>query len=233
MEQANKKVVKAICETPNFYTIGPFVTTSGRLIPIYPDCRKIFSSPRNLRIIAKETAKLVRRKKIKFDIILGGATAGIQIATATALEMGKPLGYVRGEAKKGGLSLAVEGNWKPGMRALIIDDASAHGQGKMKFIRNVRRAGMKVSAVIAIVSRSRTNKSDRAWIKKAGVRFFDFCDLNDILSECRRRRIVSGEAKNIMTWFSKDSANWFRDKKKWKYFQDYKKMKKRNSKSGI
>lgn len=233
MQEVNKKVLKAVVETPDYYTVGPFMTTSGRLIPIYPDCRKIFSNPRTLRVIAKEIAKLLKKNKIEFDMILGGATAGIQIATAAAMQMKKPLGYVRGEAKKGGLGRSVEGYWKPGMKVVIIDDASAHGQGKTKFIKNVRKAGMTVSAVISIVSRSRKSKSDRAWIKKAKVKFFDFCDLNDVLREAYKRKLISIEAHKILTWFSADSANWSKDKKKWKYFEDYKKMKKRESKTGI
>lgn len=233
MEPINWKIMRLAAETPDFYTVGPFMTTSGCLAPIYPDIRKVFTDPNSLQAIAKEIIKLIKKKKISFEMILGGATAGIPVATAVALIMNKPLGYVRTKAKAGGLGRAVEGNWRVGMKVIIIDDAAAHGAGKSQFIKQIRKAGLKIDTVIAVYSRNRQSKKDHVWTKKLNVKLYDLGDIGHILEYAYKHKIVSEEAYTLLAWYREDPHNWNNDPEKWTFFEKYKQMKKRESSSGI
>lgn len=232
----SQKIIKIFCETPGFYTIGPKTTTSFCVCPIYPDMRRAFSSPKSLRIIADEIIKFIKKKKIKFDIVLGGVTAGIPLATAIGLLMNKPIGYVRKEPKAGGMGLAVEGNYKKGMKALLVDDALGYGAAKPKFIKNIRDAGLKIDWVVVAVSRTTTGKSGRectAWVKKSKVKFQSFGDVYDMIKYSVTNRILTSGGGKLLKWYADDGKNWNKDPKKWAFFQNYLKMKKHPSKSGV
>ena len=67
--------IKAI----NFQPKNPFRLTSGKLSPVYVDCRKIISHLKERRAIINMGSKLIKKKiNLKsIDCIAGGETAGI------------------------------------------------------------------------------------------------------------------------------------------------------------
>ena len=232
----SEKILKALCETPRLYTIGPKMTTSHCLSPIYADMRRCYSDPKSMRIICKEIIKFISAKKIKFDFVVGGATAGIPLGTALGLLMNKPFGYVRKQPKDGGMGLAVEGGWRPGMTALLIDDAAAHGASKIPFVHNIRAAGMKINWVIVPVARTLREPNatkDHGWIKQEKIQLQAFCDINDMGEYAYKHKIISHDAYLLYNWYASDPHHWQDDKKKWQFFQDYLKMPKHDSRSGV
>jgi orotate phosphoribosyltransferase len=231
--EKSKKIIKTILSTPNFCTIGPFTVTSGQVIPIYPDFRTIFSDPKRLKLIAREVIKFIQKRKIKFDIFLGCATAGVPLAVALGLLMKKPVGYVRKKPKEGGMRRAVEGGFKKGMRAILIDDALAQGKHKQIFLDNIRKEGLKASWVIVVASRGHRTKYYLDWIKKAKVRFQSFCDLFDLADYAEKHKIWSKEACQLFRWYSLDAEGWHKDPKKWEFFKNYLKKKKHLSKMSV
>ncbi|MBI4050119.1 MAG: hypothetical protein HY398_01575 [Candidatus Doudnabacteria bacterium] len=220
----SQKIIKAFATTPFFFEIGPKVTTSNRICPIYPDMRKTLGDPRRMRMIVSEIVKFIKSKKIKFDVILGGVTAGIPLATALGMALNKPFGYVRKEPKPGGLSLAVEGNYRKGMAALLVDDALGHGVAKKKFIKNIRTAGLKVNWVIVPLSRTNCGRSGREcikFVKDMKVKFQSFGDIYDINNYALKYKLITPEAANLLKWYAEDAEHWNLDKKKWQHFQKY------------
>lgn len=231
--EKSEKILSLIIRTPDFCTVGPFTVTSGQTTPIYPDFRTAFSYPNRLKIIAREFIKFIKKKKIKFDIILGCATAGVPLAMAIGLLMNKRVGYVRAKPKEGGMRRAVEGGFRKGLRAILIDDALAQGIHKLAFIKNIRQAGLKVDWVIVGASRGHRTYSYLDWIKKAKVKFQSFGDIFDMADYAEKHKLWSREACQLFRWYSLDAEHWHEDPKKWKFFQDYLKIKKHKSKTGI
>ena len=230
----NREITKIFCETPNFFVIGPKTTTSHRVCPIYPDMRRVFSDPKALRKIARVILKFMREKSIKCDYLVGGATAGIGLAAAMSLESGIPWGYVRKEPKGGGMGLALEGNWRRGMRAVLVDDALGHGAAKPIFVKNIRKAGLKINWVIVPAARTVTGKSGRqctAWVKPAKVKFQCFSDMFDWSPYCVKNNIVTRDGMKLLEWYAKDAEHWNLDPVKWQFFQKYL-LTKHDSKSG-
>ncbi len=75
----------------------PFTFTSGRISPVYVDCRKIISFPRARPKLMDMAVELIQRDigYESIDAIAGGETAGIPFAAMIAERMGLPMLYVR------------------------------------------------------------------------------------------------------------------------------------------
>ena len=84
--QKNKKIAKILldigCVNINF--IKPFTLTSGKLSPVYVDCRKLISFPKEREIIINEMIKQIQLKYKKNIYVAGGETAGIPYAALIA-----------------------------------------------------------------------------------------------------------------------------------------------------
>jgi len=220
---------------PGFYNNnGPYMTTSNCLMPIYPDMRTCFTDPKRLKKISSEMAKLINSKHLKCNLIIGGATAGIPLGLKVAEILNKPFCYVRKDKKPGGMSKAVEGYFKKGQTAILIDDAAAHGASKSKFVKNIREAGLVIKDVVVMLTRNYNNKDDQAWIKKSKVKLHDFGDLNELQTYAYKHGIISKEAKQLLYWYFENPHNWQKDKTKWLYFLNYLKNRKNiKSQSGV
>ena len=75
----------------------PFTFTSGRLSPVYVDCRKIISFPRARKQLMEMGVELLAQKAgfEQFDAVAGGETAGIPFAAWIADLLGLPMLYIR------------------------------------------------------------------------------------------------------------------------------------------
>jgi orotate phosphoribosyltransferase len=229
----NQKVIDRFNEVKNFYLMGPYTTTNNCVMPLYVDARGVFSHPQCLKGIASEMIKFIKKEKIKFDFIIGGATAGIPIATAVGVLMNKPVGYVRKAPKGGGTNRVVEGDFKKGSTALLIDDALGHGAGKTVFLSHIRKSGYKINWLLVTCSRGYNNPDYFEWFKAAKVNFASFADLSGIIKDAGKRKLISPQAVQLLVWYFENASGWQKDKKKWHYFLEYKKIKKHQSRFGV
>lgn len=121
----------------------PFTFTSGRKSPVYIDCRKIISFPRERRRLMELLhAKLEKSVgPAAFDAVAGGETAGIAYAAWMAERMNLPMQYVRKQPKGFGRMAQIEGELHEGQRVLLMEDLATDGGSKEKFISALRTAG--------------------------------------------------------------------------------------------
>src|SRR4051812_13033963 len=110
--------IKAIKLQPD----APFTWASGWNSPIYCDNRISLSYPRIRTYIRQELVKVIDEKFGRPDIIAGVATAAIAHGVLVAEAMGLPFVYVRPAAKEHGLKNQIEGEVKPGLTAVVIED---------------------------------------------------------------------------------------------------------------
>ena len=68
-------LLKIGCVNINFQKM--FTLTSGKKSPVYVDCRKLISFPKEREIVINEMTKLIKAKYKKQIIVAGGETAGI------------------------------------------------------------------------------------------------------------------------------------------------------------
>jgi orotate phosphoribosyltransferase len=130
----------------------PFIFTSGWASPTYIDCRKLISFPQartKLMAMAVETIE----RGVGFDAldaVAGGETAGIPYAAWIADRMNLPMLYVRKKPKGFGRNALIEGDIKPGMRVLLVEDLATDGKSKIHFINGLREAGAEVKHAFVV-----------------------------------------------------------------------------------
>jgi orotate phosphoribosyltransferase len=126
-----------------FQPDNPFTFTSGRLSPVYVDCRRLISFPRARRKLMDMGAELIERRVgcESLDAIAGGETAGIPFAAWIADRLSLPMLYVRKQAKGFGRNAQIEGELKDEARVLLVEDLASEGTSKLNFVRAIRQAG--------------------------------------------------------------------------------------------
>ena len=130
----------------------PFTFTSGRVSPVYVDCRRLISFPRARAKLMDMGVELVERAVgfESFDAVAGGETAGIPFAAWISERMGLPMLYVRKKAKGFGRNAQIEGEMAEGARVLLVEDLASEGTSKLNFIQAIRDAGGKIAHTFVI-----------------------------------------------------------------------------------
>jgi uridine monophosphate synthetase len=119
--------------------------------PIYIDLRQVITYPNLLQKIG--AAYLPILKKLQFDRIAGLPYAAIPIATSVSLQGGYPMIYPRKEAKSYGTKAEIEGEYRAGETAVVIDDLATTGGSKFEAIEKLAAAQLKVEDVVVLVDR--------------------------------------------------------------------------------
>jgi len=138
--------IKAVKLQPS----NPFVWASGWNSPIYCDNRKTLSYPQLRNFIKLELARIIREKYEEVDAIAGVATGAIAQGAMVAEELGLPFVYVRSSPKDHGLENMIEGDLKPGMKVVVIEDLISTGGSSLKAVEAIRADGSDVIGMLAI-----------------------------------------------------------------------------------
>ena len=144
-EEAAETTARILLETKVvlFSPEKPFTFTSGRVSPVYIDCRKLISFPRARRKLMDMGAALIERSVgfESIDAVAGGETAGIPFAAWIAERMALPMLYIRKKPKGFGRNAQIEGDLAEGQRVLLVEDLASEGTSKLNFVRAIRQAG--------------------------------------------------------------------------------------------
>lgn len=121
----------------------PFTFTSGRVSPVYVDCRRLISFPRARRRLMDLAADRIERAvgHESLDAVAGGETAGIPFAAWIAERLSLPMLYVRKKPKGFGRNAQIEGEMAEGARVILVEDLASEGTSKLNFVRAIRQAG--------------------------------------------------------------------------------------------
>ncbi len=134
-----------------FNATTPFVFTSGRISPVYTDCRRLISFPKERDFLMDAGAKMLRDSCGAVDIVAGGETAGIPYAAFIADRLQKPMVYVRKKPKGFGRMSQIEGVIdQDNLRCVLVEDLQTDGGSKKVFIDALRAAGCVVEHAFVI-----------------------------------------------------------------------------------
>ena len=129
----------------------PFVYGSGLKGPIYCDNRKMLSYPREREAAFCAMRSLIADWGGEYDAIVGIATGGIPLGFALAREWQKPFLYVRSRAKSYGKQRCLEGAWRDGDRAILVEDLVNQGSALRNASRTLREEGLRPLACFSLV----------------------------------------------------------------------------------
>mgnify|MGYP001452001519 CR=1 FL=1 len=127
-----------------------FTLTSGKKSPVYVDCRKLVSYPKERDLIINEMSKQIKKKYKHKIIVAGGETAGIPYSSFICQKLKLPMVYIRKKPKGFGKGKIIEGEFKKNSRSVLIEDMATDGGSKVHFINSMRKNNLTVKDIFVV-----------------------------------------------------------------------------------
>ena len=171
---------------------GDFTLTSGKNSSYYIDLRLVPSYPHQFRKMVKNLQNLIIEKTglDNFDSLASVPTGGLVVASALAIEVVKPLIYVRNKPKEHGTTKSVEGKTSAGMKVVMVDDVATTGTSVLNGIKQLKESGLLISDVYVIINR--LEGADKA-LDDMGVQIHQLTDILEITNVLFQEKLVSKE----------------------------------------
>ena len=118
---------------------NPFTWASGWVSPFYCDNRKTLSYPVLRTFVKIELARKIQEHFGVVDAIAGVATGAIPQGALVADLLNLPFVYVRSTPKDHGLENLIEGELRPGMKVVVVEDLVSTGKISLKAFDAIRQ----------------------------------------------------------------------------------------------
>lgn len=186
---------------------SPFTWTSGIKSPIYCDNRMVYSHPDARNIVVDALVQRVKNLHIEPDAIAGTATAAIGWAAIVADRLGLPFVYVRSQAKGHGAKKRVEGDIKPGMDVVLLEDLLSTGGSAISSVQALRdECDANVHDVVAIFTYEMLTSNEKA--QEVSVKLQPLATITTLLEVAEEQgRITEEDIANIAR-FIQDPQAW-------------------------
>ena len=196
-------------ESVQFSFDNHFTLTSGLKSPVYVDCRKIISFVEERTFIMDTAIKYINEKKLEFDLVAGGETAGIPYAAFISEKIKKPMIYIRKQPKGFGKNQQIEGSFKKNQKAILIEDLATDGGSKVIFIEAMIEAGLKVKDVFVIFYYDIFDFS-KSPLFDLKIKIHSLCTWKDIINYIEKKQLYSENDILNLKFFLKNPIEWRR-----------------------
>ena len=195
--------VKAIKLQPN----NPFTWASGWLSPFYCDNRKTLSYPELRNYVKLELVHKVLECFPEAEVVAGVATGAIAQGALVADELNLPFVYVRSKPKDHGLENLIEGDLKPGMKVVVIEDLISTGGSSLKAVEAIRSNACEVIGMVASYTYG-FPVAENAF-REANVRLETLTDYEHVVAEALATSYISERDVEVL-------HDWRQAPDKWK-----------------
>ena len=196
--------VKAIKLQPE----NPFTWASGWKSPFYCDNRKTLSYPDLRNYVKLELVHAVLENFPEAEAVAGVATGAIAQGALVADELNLPFVYVRSKPKDHGLENLIEGELKPGMKVVVVEDLISTGGSSLKAVEAIRKDCCEVVGMVA----SYTYGFDVAKkaFEEAGVKLITLTDYDHVVEQAKETGYIKPEHVEVLNEWRKYPANWMK-----------------------
>ena len=176
----------------NIIRFGNFTLASGKNSSYYVDLRLIPSYPHQFRKMIKNLQNLIVEKTglDDFDCLASVPTGGLVVTSALAIEIVKPLIYVRSKPKEHGTAKSIEGKISAGMKVVMVDDVMTTGTSVLNGINQLKEAELLVSDLYVIINR--LEGGDKA-LSDIGVQTHQLTDILEITDILFQEKLIDKE----------------------------------------
>lgn len=187
----------------------PFTFTSGRKSPVYVDCRRLISFPKERGILMGLMTDQIRATidEGRVDTVAGGETAGIPFAAWIAERLNLPMIYIRKKPKGFGRNARIEGIVNQGDSIVLIEDLATDGGSKMSFIDGIREAGAECAHTFVVFHYGIFPEGIKK-LNEAGVALHGLTTWWDIIECAEEEKILDAPTVEKVTAFLKDPDGW-------------------------
>ena len=194
--------IKAIKLQPN----NPFTWASGWKSPFYCDNRKTLSYPDLRSFVKLEISRIVLERFPEVNAIAGVATGAIPQGALVADALNLPFVYVRSKPKDHGLENLIEGELKPGMRVVVIEDLISTGGSSLKAVEAIRNNGCEVVGMVAAYTYG-FPQAEKAF-KEAKVTLVTLTNYEAVVAEALRIGYIAESDIALLNEWRKDPSQW-------------------------
>lgn len=194
--------VKAIKLQPT----NPFTWASGWKSPFYCDNRKTLSYPALRNFVKIEICRLIEENFPEVDAVAGVATGAIAQGALVADELNLPFAYVRSKPKDHGLENLIEGELRPGMKVVVVEDLISTGGSSLKAVETIRNNGCEVVGMVAAYTYG-FDVAQKAF-SDANVRLITLTNYEAVVAEALRIGYIAESDVELLNQWRKDPAHW-------------------------
>ncbi len=194
--------IKAIKLQPN----NPFTWASGWKSPFYCDNRKTLSYPELRNFVKLEICHAILESFPETEAVAGVATGAIAQGALVAEELNLPFVYVRSKPKDHGLENLIEGELRPGMKVVVIEDLVSTGSSSLKAVEAIRKDGCEVVGMIASYTYGFPVAEEA--FKKADVKLVTLTDYDNVVNQALDTGYINDEDVVVLHKWRKDPAHW-------------------------
>lgn len=194
--------VKAIKLQPT----NPFTWASGWKSPFYCDNRKTLSYPELRTFVKTEITRLIMEQFPEVEAIAGVATGAIAQGALVADAMGLPFVYVRSKPKDHGLENLIEGELKPGMKVVVVEDLISTGGSSLKAVEAIRSNACEVIGMVASYTYGFDVATDA--FKAADVKLVTLTNYEAVVEEALSIGYIAESDVDLLHEWRKDPAHW-------------------------
>ena len=185
---------------------NPFTWASGWKSPFYCDNRKTLSYPDLRNYVKLEIVHNILEKFPEVEAIAGVATGAIPQGALVADALNLPFVYVRSKPKDHGLENLIEGELKPGMKVVVIEDLISTGGSSLKAVEAIRNNGCDVIGMVA--SYTYGFPVARKAFKDANVELVTLTDYEHVVEEALQTGYIADSDVELLHEWRKDPAHW-------------------------
>ena len=194
--------IKAIKLQPD----NPFTWASGWKSPFYCDNRKTLSYAGLRSYVKLELIHAILENFPEAEAVAGVATGAIAQGALVADALNLPFVYVRSKPKDHGLENLIEGELKPGLKVIVVEDLISTGGSSLKAVEAIRKNACEVVGMVASYTYGFPVAKEA--FEKAGVKLVTLTDYEHVVAEALETGYISeGDVKLLDSW-RKDPAHW-------------------------
>lgn len=209
-----QKLLAVLTKHPEIIVWGPVQHSQGYYVPYYFDFRGAAAIPAVRDVMVYALVAKVRRYRVQ--VIAGAETAGMAWGALVADRLKLPFVYVRKERKKFLNKRTVEGIFKDGSTAVLIDDTILFGTTKQQMIAQAERDGLHITHVLltyASWGSAQRRATLERWFARHQVRL-DACLTRQSLTDAFAvRGVVTPELQQLSHLYMDNPYGWRKTKR--------------------